>query len=73
MFRVILQTLLFFALVACASVSKNSVSSPQLKKTAANPFDALVENPFVDGVFYLLKGTVDLAERGSSYVLGAQD
>jgi len=72
-FRVILQTLLFFALVACASVSENSVSSPQLKKTAANPFDALVENPFVDGVFYVLKGTVDLAERGSNYLLGAQD
>ena len=73
MFRVILQTSLFFALVACASVSENSVSSPQSKKTASNPFDALVENPFVDGVFYVLKETVDLAERGSSYVLGAQD
>lgn len=43
MFRVILQTSLFFALVACASVSENSVSSPQLKKTAPNPFDAIVE------------------------------
>lgn len=73
MFRVILQTSLFFALVACASVSENSVASPQLKKTAPNPFDAIVENPFVDGVFYVLKGTVDLAERGSNYVLGAQD
>ena len=73
MFRVILQTSFFFALVACASVSENSISSPQLKKTAANPFDALVENPFVDGVSYALKGTVDLAERGSNYVLGAQD
>lgn len=70
MFRVILQSLSLIALVSCAPVSENSLSSSESEQSVPNPLDALVENPFVDGVFYVLKGTVELAERGSNYVLG---
>lgn len=73
MFRVIFQTLSLIALVSCAPVSENSISSSKSEQSVPNPLDVLVENPFVDGVVYVLKGTVELAERGSNYVLGLQE
>ena len=65
MFRVIFLTLSLIALVSCAPVSENSIFSSEPEQS--------VPNPFVDGVFCVLKGTVELAERGSNYVLGLQE
>lgn len=60
-------------LSACSSVSEEPGVAASYVDDSQNPLDVLVENPIVDGVFFMLEATVNGAERGTNVLLGRSE
>ena len=56
-------------LSACSNITAEPDAAVNYVDESENPLDVLVENPIVNGIFYVLEATVLGAERGTNALL----